>query len=168
MLESMEPRDSSHPVPRYSRTFVRNAPKGQRKLSFRAADPLQFAMRGNGKALLLLESINFPCTTAFVCIDSKLALCSFENGLFPRWKINSRKASDRTNWFTVFHDRWRDRVRWTFDIDFIIRRCWKYICIYMHRLWKESLKIIAKNFYSQYRRVEFYLSFEQNIFKRVL
>lgn len=114
MLESMEPRDSSHLVPRYSRTFVRNAPKGQRKLSFRAADPPpsppQFATRGNGKALLLLQSINFPCTRAFVCIDSKLALCSFENGLFLDGKLILAKETIVYTWLTVVYD-----MRWQFD-----------------------------------------------------
>lgn len=110
MLESMEPRDSSHLVPRYSRTFVRNAPKGQRKLSFRAADPPpQFATRGNGKALLLLQSINFPCTRAFVCIDSKLALYPFENGLFLDGKLILVKETIVYTWFSAVCDRWRDR-----------------------------------------------------------
>lgn len=52
MLESLESRDSSHRVPRHSRTFVGHIPKGQRKLSFYERthsvmpDPLQFNTRG--------------------------------------------------------------------------------------------------------------------------
>lgn len=134
MLESMEPRDSSHLVPRYSRTFVRNAPKGQRKLSFRAADPppppaIRYERKWESSSVA--PKYYFSMHKSIRLYRFKACALFVWKRLISRWKINSRKGNDRVHlahwWFTIW-----DGSSMNFWF-LIIPRCWK--CWYQTRVW---------------------------------